>query len=484
MRSYDPRTGRPFGDEWPDTGQAELRSICDTAATAVPYLRDIGAEGRRGLLDAVAGELESRRDELVAIADRETALGPQRLGGELTRTCFQLRFLGDAVVGGDHLRVTIDPATDSPMGPLPDLRRMMVPIGPVAVFAASNFPFAFSVPGGDTASALAAGCPVVVKVHPAHPATSAAVADAIGAALGRLGAPAGVFATVSGVEAGRELVGHPAIKAVAFTGSTRGGRALFDLACSRPDPIPFYGELGSINPVVVTSAAAAARTAEIATGWTGSVLLGGGQFCTKPGLLLVPEATRAAFAEAAGAAFAAAAAPYLLNEPIHRGYQEGSAKLCRSAASAPPATDGLEGYAAAPAVHTMTLADALGKPDVLEEVFGPTGVILGYDDVDDVRRLAAAIGGSLTATVHGEPGDPQAAPLIEILAGVSGRVIWNGYPTGVAVSRSMQHGGPWPSSTSVRDTSVGSAAIDRFVRPVAFQSMPQDLLPEQLRDPA
>ena len=482
MRSFDPRTGQPFGDEWPDTGPNELRALCTAAAAAVPYLREIGPTGRRRLLAAIAGELEDRRDELVAIADRETALGPQRLGGELTRTTFQLRFLGEVAADGGYLRTTIDHPTDSPMGPLPDLRRMMLPIGPVAVFAASNFPFAFSVPGGDTASALAAGCPVVVKTHPSHPATSAAVAAAIDHALRRLDAPGGVFATVHGVASGRDLVQHPAIKAVAFTGSNRGGRALFDLACSRPDPIPFYGELGSINPVVVTSAAAAARLTEIATGWTGSVLLGGGQFCTKPGLLLVPETDRAAFADAAAEAFAAATPPYLLNQPIRHGYQEGTARLCHAAGTTPPAADDLAGFAAAPTLHTMTLADALRKPDVLEEVFGPTGIIAGYDDLDAIARMAAAIGGTLTATVHGEPGDPQAPALIEILTEISGRVIWNGYPTGVAVSRSMQHGGPWPSSTSVRHTSVGAAAIDRFVRPVSFQSLPEELLPAPLRD--
>lgn len=370
------------------------------------------------------------------------------------------------------------------MGPLPDLRRTAVPLGPVAVFTASNFPFAFGVPGGDTASALAAGCPVVVKTHPSHPGLSAELARVVAHALERAGAPRGVFASVSGVAAGRRLITHPAIRAAAFTGSLAGGRALLDLANSRPDPIPFYGELGSLNPVVVTPAAAMARAAEIGRSWVESMTLGGGQFCTKPGLLLVPSAAADDVAGAAAAALAEVGAPVLLNTAIRdrfdggvdllRGY--GRELLCAEASF-------LEGLAVQPVVARRTAQEALQQPHVLDEVFGPVGIVVEYTGFDEVVAVLGRIGGSLTVTVHGEQDDPDASGAVELAASMAGRVVWNGFPTGVAVSRSMQHGGPWPASTSSRDTSVGSAAIRRFVRPVTYQGLPDALLPPELRAP-
>jgi len=482
MRSVNPRTGEEFGPLWPETTAGQLDEICAAAARAAVALRRTSGQQRAGYLDAIASALEARRDELVATADAETALGSPRLPGELNRTVFQLRFLGEAAADGGYRDASVSAPTDSPMGALPDLRRSVVPIGPVAVFAASNFPFAFSVAGGDTASAIAAGCPVVVKLHPSHPGLSTMVAEILTHALADAGAPTGTFAVVNGLDTGVRLVQHPAIRAVAFTGSLAGGRALFDLACARPDPVPFYGELGSLNPVVVTTAAARARGTSIGADWVGSVTLGGGQFCTKPGLLLVPSTDADAIVDGAAAAIGAANAAVLLNGSVHARFHDGLGRL--SAHTSPVAestSDTDEGFRARPVVVRTTVSDALKSPDVLDEVFGPVGVVLEYDSLDDVAALVARLGGSLTMTVHGEDRDPDAPRLVELASGAAGRVIWNGYPTGVAVSASMQHGGPWPSSTSPRDTSVGSAAIARFVRAVSYQSLPDWLLPQELR---
>jgi NADP-dependent aldehyde dehydrogenase len=484
MHSIDPRTAQPFGASWPDTTADELDAICAAAAKAATSMRRKTTRERADMLEHMAAALEERRSDLVALADAETALGEPRLNGELTRTAFQLRFLAEAILSGDHHRATISPPTDSPMGPLPDLRRSVVPLGPIAVFAASNFPFAFSVPGGDTAAAIAAGCPVVVKVHPSHPALSAAVASALTDALDRAGAPAGTFAAVSGVETGARLVQHRAIAAVAFTGSLQGGRALFDLACARPDPIPFYGELGSLNPVVVTPAAARARGAGIGADWVASVTLGGGQFCTKPGLLLVPADGAAPVIEAIGTAVGSTPAAVLLNEPTHRRFGSGVERLTEhTTLVASSAADASTGFSASPVVVRTTVAAALQAPGVLDEIFGPVGIVLEYATLAEVDELLDHLGGTLTATIQGEDRDPDAPALVELAAGVAGRVIWNGYPTGVAVSPSMQHGGPWPASTAPRDTSVGTASIERFVRPVSYQNLPEPLRPPELRTP-
>lgn len=482
MYSIDPRTAQPFGQPWPETTADELDRVCAAAATAAPSLRRTDPATRASYLVAIADALERQRAELVGLADAETALGTPRLDGELTRTVFQLRFLAEAAAAGPGRDATISPPVDSPMGPLPDLRRTVVPVGPVAVFAASNFPFAFSVPGGDTAAALAAGCPVVVKAHPAHPGLAHAVAALIAAALGRAGAPTGTFALVDGMAAGTRLVTHPAIAAVAFTGSLAGGRALFDLACARPDPIPFYGELGSLNPLVVTGAAARDRGAAIGAGWVASLTLGGGQFCTKPGLLLVPAGDADPLVAAVAEAVAAAPAAVLLNESIRARYRDGVERLGGHAGVVARAdADDSAGFRARPVVVRTTVAEALKTPEILDEVFGPAGVVLDYDGTTEVAALLRQIGGSLTMAVHGVDGDPDGPALLDLAAAVAGRVIWNGYPTGVAVSPAMQHGGPWPSSTSPRDTSVGTAAIARFVRPVTYQSVPESLLPAHLR---
>ena len=433
-------------------------------------------------LDAVAAALDADADRLIPLAVQESHLGIARLQGELTRTTFQLRLFASAVRSGDYLDATIDHADpDWGMGPRPDLRRMLRPLGPVAVFAASNFPFAFSVAGGDTASALAAGVPVVVKAHPGHPQLSIATANVVVSALQTAGAPEGTFAVVSGLETGRALVLDPRITAASFTGSLPAGRALFDLAAGRPTPIPFYGELGSVNPAFVTVAAAAARADEIATGFVASMSLGVGQFCTKPGVLFVPAG--AGIGERVARAAASVEGATMLNEHIVRGYSQALTDLAQLPGVEVLVPGGVNGLDAAPTIARTTVAELIADPQRLtEERFGPAALIVEYDSEDDLLPAAAALTGQLTSTVHGVDADAIAAPLLGLLAERAGRVLWNGWPTGVTVTYAMQHGGPYPATTSPGTTSVGTNAITRFLRPVSYQSMPQHLLPPALRD--
>ena len=501
-QGWNPRSGQPVGGPVPHTTTDELDRLATAAAAAGPELAALA--GRADRLRAVAAALEAAREELVAVADEETALGPTRLGSELTRARVQLEMFADAVDEGSFLDVVIDrPDPDARPAPRPDLRRMMVPIGPVAVYAASNFPFAFSVAGGDTASALAAGCPVLVKAHPGHPQTSVQSGRVIATALREHGAPDGTFAVVHGFEAGRDLVRHPAIRAAGFTGSLAGGRALFDLAQSRPDPIPFYGELGSLNPTVVTPGALAARPQEIVAGFVGSYLLGAGQFCTKPGLLFLPEGH--GLDHALAQAVAGTAVHPLLGERIHDGYGLGVAALVDEPdvrAVVPPAASRAggpagAGFAVAPTLFAVSAAafvrrlDWSGSParrtmrgPLLEECFGPTALIVEYASTGELLAALDAVPGSLTTTLHGEPdAEPELVrALLERAAGLAGRVVWSSWPTGVAVTAAQHHGGPWPATTAALHTSVGTAAMRRFLRPVAYQAVPDALLPEALRD--
>lgn len=487
-RSLDPRTGEVVGDAGPETLVDDVTTICAAASAAASTFADSATSSRAQLLDAMADGLEAARPDLVAAADQETALVDTRLNGELTRTVFQLRFFADVVRRGRFLDVSIDHARETAMGPAPDLRRMRVPLGPVAVFAASNFPFAFSVPGGDTAAALGAGCPVVIKAHPSHPATSRATFAVLHHAVTAAGLPDAVLSMVHGMEAGRALAADPHIRAVAFTGSQRGGRALFDLTAARNDPIPFYGELGSLNPLVVAPSAAAARGEQIATDWVASFTLGVGQFCTKPGLALVPSGSVAdTMHEAAADAVAASAPGVMLNATMPDAFRAGhtrAADLAEMTVRAPGEDSDDGGYRVVPTLHRIAARDLLGPASsLLEENFGPGAVLAEYDDLAEVRAVVRAVGGSLTATLHADADDADfASAVLPELAELAGRVVWNGFPTGVAVSPSMQHGGPWPSSTSSLHTSVGAAAIDRFLRPVTFQSVPAPHLPLAVRD--
>jgi NADP-dependent aldehyde dehydrogenase len=482
--SIDPRTGHAVEVVAPETTPEEVRRLCDQAAAAVPALAAIGRAGRAGLLRRLADALDARREEIVAVADRETALGATRLGGELTRTCYQLRLFAEVLDEGSYVEATIDHPGDTPMGPRPDLRRMLVPLGPVAVFGASNFPLAFSVPGGDTASALAAGCPVVVKAHGSHPRTSQLCFEVMSEALRRHAAPEGTLALVHGVQAGVVLVAHPGIRAVGFTGSSTGGQALVEIINRRPDPIPFYGELSSLNPVIVTPTAAGERAAELGAGLVGSYTMGAGQFCTKPGLIFVPSgADGDQVVDTMAAAIAASAPQVLLNERIAASYREATSRLAAEPGvetiSSGPAASG-EGFEAVPLLLATT---AKGMPAaVTEECFGPVSVVVRYDSEDDLQGVLATLPASLTTTLQVGADDAELpAAVSAALESRTGRFVYNSYPTGVAVSWAQHHGGSWPS-TNTAHTSVGTTAVRRFLRPVAWQGAPESVLPEELRD--
>ncbi|MDN3360159.1 aldehyde dehydrogenase (NADP(+)) [Actinomadura sp. DC4] len=458
LYGVDPRTGERLEPGVPETTADEVAAFGVAAADAARPLAELPLPERAALLEAVADALEASADELVRLADAETALGRTRLSGEMERTTGQLRLLAGEARSDGFQRDTDEPG----------FVRALLPIGPVAVYAASNFPFAFSVAGGDTASAWAAGCPVIVKAHPGHPRTSVRTAEVIAGALAEAGAPGGTFAIVHGLEAGLALIEDPHIKAAGFTGSVRGGRALFDAAVSRPDPIPFYGELGSINPVFVTPSAVAARGEEIARGYVGSFTLGSGQFCTKPGLLFLPDGhgLDAVLAEAV----ASVEAPSLLTPRIADAFRTGVERL----------TAGTRTVAESAGAHlvAVTAGDFAGRPELTEECFGPASVIVEYASEEELRAAAAAVPGSLTATLHAEPSDADLARgLVAELSRHAGRVVYNGWPTGVAVNRAMHHGGPWPATTGPLHTSVGTAAIRRFQIPVTFQGLPGELLP-------
>src|SRR5690606_11180726 len=450
----------------------EIDAVARRAADAAPAFAQVTDARRAALLDAVADALDGAADELVAVAGEETALPEGRLRGELARTTAQLRKFGDVVREGGYLEATIDHADPSDVPPRPDLRRVLRPIGPVAVFAASNFPFAFSVAGGDTASALAVGCPVIVKTHPGHPRTSALTAELVTSALAE--APEGVFQAVAGLEQGLALVDAEPIEAVAFTGSLRAGRALLERCTARPRPIPFYGELGSLNPVVVTPDADAARGVELAAGLAGSFQLGDGQFCTKPGLVFVPEGSTL---EAALPAHVAVGEPRMLTQAIADGYETG-----RQRASAIPGVEVIAGggSATAPTVLAADAATLLAHGELLDEVFGPVTVLVRYRDAVALDSALGMLEGSLTMTLHAEP-EEDIAGLADWAASRAGRVLFGGWPTGVAVSWAQHHGGPWPATNTVF-TSVGATAVRRFLRPVTYQDAPASVLPPALRD--
>jgi NADP-dependent aldehyde dehydrogenase len=459
------------------TTPQQLTTITTTASRVAPIVAATTDTERAAWLEAVADTLDAHVDELVALADSETSLGTTRLTGEVARTTGQLRLFAGVVREGSYLDATIDHANPAATPPTPDLRRMMRPLGPVAVFSASNFPFAFSVAGGDAASALAVGCPVIVKAHPAHPLLSRRTAELVTEALRDAGAPEGAFALVEGVETGSELVRSPAIEAVGFTGSVHGGRALFDLAVSRPKPVPFYGELGSLNPVLVTPSAV---SDELAAGLAGSFTLGVGQFCTKPGVVFVPRGSD--FGDRLVAAVGSPAPAPMLSADLASGFASGVARL----AAVDGVTTLLGGEQAeatgSPVVLSTTVSALLADPEsVLVECFGPATLLVEYGSVDDALEAIAAVGGSLTATLHATPAD-DSAEIAESLARISGRVLFGGWPTGVAVNWAQQHGGPWPSTTSSTHTSVGAAAVRRWLRPVAYQSAPSAVLPPALRD--
>jgi len=437
-------------------------------------------------LNRIADEIDARGDAITEIGCQETGLPEARLIGERGRTVGQLRMFAKHIEAGDYLDRRHDEALPNrePL-PRPDLRLVQRPLGPVAVFGASNFPLAFSTAGGDTASALAAGCPVVVKGHPAHPGTGEVVAQAIDAARIACNLHPGVFSFVQGSsqEVGSSLVQHPLIQAVGFTGSLAGGRALFDLCAQRPTPIPFFGELGSVNPMFLLPNALAARGSDIATGWAGSLTMGVGQYCTNPGLSIVIDGPEAdAFTEKAKAALADTSAQTMLTDGIAQAYQSGARRIQGTSGVQDVLTTTCNLRDATPYLFTTT-GDAWLSNDVLgEEVFGPLGLIVRVKDVEQMLEIARTLKGQLTCTMHLDPSDHGLAKqLLPWLERKAGRVLANGFPTGVEVSDSMVHGGPYPASTNFGATSVGTMAIRRFLRPVCYQDIAEDILPDDVR---
>jgi NADP-dependent aldehyde dehydrogenase len=469
-----------------DSEQPDVAAATAAAAEAFGAYRATTPEARGAFLEAVAAEIEADKDAIIVEAVRESGLPEGRITGEVGRTTGQLRMFAAVVRQGDHLGVRIDPALPD-RAPLPraDIRQRMVPLGPVAVFGASNFPLAFSTAGGDTASALAAGCPVVVKGHPAHPVTGTLVARAVTRAVEKAGLPAGTFSFVlGGIETGQELVADPRITAVGFTGSRGGGLALVQAAAAREVPIPVYAEMSSINPVVVLPGALDGDVAALATAYVGSLTLGSGQFCTNPGLLFLPSGEQGdAFLRAAGEAVAGATGQTMLTPGIAEAYRTGTATL-RDVAGVRVVAEGTAAGDLAPAPQVVETS-ALERP-VTDEVFGASGVVVRYDDVADLLPRLEGLEGQLTATVHADPeseADTEAARvLLPVLELKAGRILFNGWPTGVEVGHAMVHGGPFPATSDARSTSVGSLAIERFQRPVAYQDVPAELLPEAVRD--
>ena len=485
IQSINPRTGVRVDARVSESPIEAIDEALTLASQAAPRVCAATSEERISWLRSVAHSLDVRRDELIALADDETALGESRLSGEIDRTRSQIQLFIDVLADGGYRDIIIDLSDpDSQPAPRADIRRMKQPLGPVAVWAASNFPFAFGIMGGDTASALAAGCPVIVKAHPSQPALSARIGEVVQEGLSSADAPIGSFAVLHGMAAGDMLIRDQRIQAAGFTGSVRGGRALFDLACARPRPIPFFGELGSINPVIVTPAAAAARGESIARGLVASATQGVGQFCTKPGLILVPRGS--GLLRAASAAMTEVPAGAMLNAAMRDAYAAGVREFAGmsdvSVVAVGEANDG-SGSWATPTLVCTTVSTLKAHMEALaEECFGPVTVIVEYDDVEQVMEVASVIPGSLTATIHGESESDQdlGIRLRTICERFAGRLIWNGWPTGVAVTWSMQHGGPYPSSTASASTSVGASAIERWLRPVAYQGFPEALLPSQL----
>lgn len=467
-------------------GTVELvNRACAAAEEAFWSYGYASRETRAAFLEAIADEIEARAEAITEIGSQETGLPAARLQGERGRTTGQLRLFAAHIRAGDYLDRRIDAALpDRQPLPRPEIRLMQRPVGPVAVFGASNFPLAFSTAGGDTAAALAAGCPVVVKGHSAHPGTGEIIAEAIHAAILSCNLPSGVFSLIQGGrrDVGTALVTNPLIKAVGFTGSLAGGRALFDLCAARPEPIPFFGELGSVNPMFILPEALSARGEGIARGWAGSLTMGAGQFCTNPGIAVVPAgAAGDAFVATMAEALRAVAPQVMLTEGIARAYREGKARFDSRNAVRPVLATESTGREASPNLYEVPAEAFMADHALSEEVFGPLGLVVRVASAEDMPALAAQFEGQLTATLHMDAGDAALARrLLPVLERKAGRVLANGFPTGVEVCDAMVHGGPYPASTNFGATSVGTMSIRRFLRPVSYQNIPENILPTDL----
>lgn len=476
-QSHDPRSGAET-DGVPHSSHDEVRAAVRAAASVFPEVSTAPLLRRRGWLDVVADVLEAHATELVTLADEETALGRARLENELGRTAANMRYYAEVCARGDWMHACVEKVA----GPTPiDLRRADLPVGPVAVFGASNFPFMFGVLGHDTSSAIAAGCPVLVKAHPAHPRLSRRLGELARDALAVAAAPPGVFALVTGFDAGLALVDAPEVAAVAFTGSQAGGMALVERARRRLVPIPVYAEMGTVNPVVVTPSAAA-RISDIAADFVGSFTLGTGQFCTKPGLMLAPSGCEAP--EAVSSRVTTLEGGWLLTDAIASAYRSGMDALVADGAHI--AAEGKSpgaGYAATPTLVQVNQTDLVAGSRLLEECFGPVALLTEYADVSEALAVLSRMQPSLAGSVYtAGRDDPDAPAFVAQLARQVGRVVVDGPPTGVACTDAMHHGGPWPATSIPTATSVGARALHRFTRPVAFQNVSQSALPDILRD--
>jgi NADP-dependent aldehyde dehydrogenase len=486
--AFDPKTGEAVEPSFYSASLDELERAAKLSDEArLPYAA-VSPERRAAFIRTIADNIEALGETLLERASLETALPNARFAGERARTCGQLRMFADVLEEGSWVDARIDHAIpDRQPLPKPDVRSMLRPLGPVAVFCASNFPLAYSVAGGDTASALAAGCPVIVIAHTAHPGTAELVGGAIAAAVREHEMPEGTFSLLfaAGYEIGQALVKHPAIKAVGFTGSRRGGRALMDLAAARPEPIPVYTEMSSVNPTFLLPSAIAKRGEAIAAGLHASVTGGAGQFCTKPGLVFVPSRSEAeGFISNFKSQISNTPASALLTEGIRDAYKTSSLHRKDEVAAFQSAeTEGLSGYSVDASVFETSANEYLEKSDLNEEIFGPTTLLISADTKEQLLEIARNLEGQLTASVHGDEDDlVEYADLIAILETKAGRLIFNGFSTGVEVCPSMVHGGPYPATSDSRSTAVGTRAITRFARLVCFQNFPDAALPDELKE--
>ncbi|MCU6432585.1 aldehyde dehydrogenase (NADP(+)) [Undibacterium sp. Jales W-56] len=487
--AFDPSKRESMAPAFYMVDAQQIDTACRLAQAAFDPFRSTTDEQRAVFLETIAQQIMALGDELIVRAMAESGLPRARLEGERGRTAGQLKLFADLLREGSWRDVRIDSALPERQPPRPDLRMRMIGLGPVAVFAASNFPLAFSVAGGDTASALAAGCPVVLKAHSAHPGTSELMARAIVRAIQVCELPAGVFSLLTGTGngIGQELVRHPAIQAVGFTGSRSGGMALMAVAAARAQPIPVYAEMSSINPVYLLPQALANRTTEIAQGFAASLTLGAGQFCTNPGLVLaLAGADFERFAQHAAQALSGAACATMLTPGIASSYQSGVQRLAAQTevtSLTPVANAVKEEGKGGPALFLTSGAAFLAQAALHDEIFGPASLLVACRDLNQMLEITEKLEGQLTATLQLDDADlPMAARLLPVLERRVGRILANGFPTGVEVATAMVHGGPFPSTSDGRSTSVGTGAINRFLRPVSYQNLPQALLPDALRD--
>ncbi|MBN2011901.1 aldehyde dehydrogenase (NADP(+)) [candidate division KSB1 bacterium] len=489
FQAVNPDTTEKLLPQFYEATAQEIDAAIQKAESAFPVYSKTSGHERATFLEAIADEIMAIGDTLIERCIQETGLPAARLTGERGRTVNQLKLFASLLREGSWVDARIDPAEpDRHPAPKPDIRSMQKALGPVGVFGASNFPLAFSVAGGDTASALAAGCTVVVKAHPAHPGTSELVADAIVNAIRRTNMPNGTFSMVHGpsTDVGIAIVNHPLIKAIGFTGSFKGGKALYDAAARRPEPIPVYAEMSSTNPVFILPGALSERKADIANGLTASVTLGVGQFCTNPGLVFMEASDDATqFQKLTADNFSVSPAATMLTQSIHQAYKNGVAKasLQSGIKTAAQGTSDESGYRGTPQLLTTNAQNFLSNSQLEKEIFGPSTLAITANEKSELIKAAQNLKGHLTATLHATEDDlKNYADLIAILERKVGRLIINGYPTGVEVCHSMIHGGPFPATTDSHFTSVGTAAIFRFTRPVCYQNFPDALLPVELKD--